>query len=310
VDAEDVTVEGPLAGPSISTVLAEPPAGANVGRRGAIGWLVLRRFAFAVPVLLVVSFGMFALAKLSPFDPVQRYFGVRIIGASAERVAQIRANWGVDDPVLTQYLRWLGNAVTGDLGDSLFLHQPVTQVIAERLPWSVLLASTGFAIATVLGLALGTLAAWRQGGWLDRVITGSSYTLEAAPVFWLGLLALYVFALTLRWLPGGGLTDADAAISVGQVATHLVLPATVLGISQAPWFVLFVRQTVLESLSQDYITGARARGLSERRVLIRHALRTSLLAGCTLLLTGIVLMGNLLADVLYTIADPRVALDG
>ncbi|MGI9002649.1 MAG: ABC transporter permease [Pseudonocardia sp.] len=330
-------------------------ATARRGLGGAITRLVARRLGFAVPVLLVVSFGMFALATLSPFDPVERYFGFRIIGASPERVAQIRANWGVDDPLGSQYLAWLRNALGGDLGDSLFLHQPVAQVISERLGWSTLLAGTGFTIAVLLGLVLGTMAAWRTGGRLDRSITGVSYTLEAAPVFWLGLLALYVFAQVLQWLPGGGLTDPGAAVSVGQVARHLALPAAVLGVSQAPWFVLFVRQALLESLTQDYVVGARARGLPERTVVLGHALRTSLLpfltlvgsrvaelitgallvevvfswpgiakatvdaglnvdlsllAGCTILLTGIVLLGNLLADVLYAVADPRVALDG
>lgn len=330
-----------------------PPAQRSRGR--GIALLAARRLGFAAPVLLVVSFGLFALATLSPFDPVERYFGVRIIGASAERVAQIRENWGVDDPLLEQYLAWLRNALSGDLGDSLFLHQPVAQVIAERLPWSMLLAGTGFAAAMALGLILGTLAAWRQGGWTDRAITGASYTLEAAPVFWLGLLTLYVFAQALQWFPGGGLTDADAALSIGQVAHHLILPAAVLAVSQAPWFVLFVRQALLESLTQDYVVGARSRGLPERTVLLGHALRTSLLpfltlfgsriaelitgallvevvfswpgiaeatveaglnvdlallAGCTLLLTATVLLGNLLADVLYALADPRVAVDG
>ena len=324
-------------------------------RRRAIGLLVARRLAFAIPVLLVVSFGMFVLAKASPFDPVQRYFGVRIIGASAERVAQIRANWGVDDPLLSQYWAWLRHAVTGDLGDSLSLHQPVAQVISERLVWSVLLLVISFALALLLGVALGTAAAWRQGGWLDRGVTAMSYLLEAAPVFWLGLAALALFAVALQWLPGGGLTDATSTLSAGQVARHLVLPVSVLAVSQAPWFVLFVRQALLEALTQDYVIGARARGLPERTVLLQHALRTSLLPFLTLLgarlpelITGAllvetvfswpgiakatvdaalavdfsllaaltvlaataVLIGNLLADLLYTWADPRVGLDG
>jgi len=338
------------------SVAAPPVLRSGTPDRGrGIALLVLRRLAFAGPVLLVVSFGMFALATLSPFDPVERYFGARIIGANPQRLAQIRENFGLDEPILSRYTSWLGDAVTGDLGDSLFLHQPVTQIIAERLGWSALLAGTGFALALVLGLALGILAAWRQGTWVDRTISGTSYTLEAAPVFWVGLLALYVFALQLQWLPGGGLTDPGAALSLEQVARHLVLPATVLGVSQAPWFALFIRQTLLESLTQDFVVGARARGLPEHRILLGHALRTSLLpfltligsrlaelitgallvevvfswpgiaratvdaglnvdlsllAGCTLLLTAAVLLGNLVADVLYTLADPRVAVDG
>ncbi|RKT55368.1 ABC transporter permease [Saccharothrix australiensis] len=335
---------------------ATPVATARTGRRGrAIGLLVLRRLAFAVPVLLLVGFALFALAKASPFDPVERYFGLRIIGASPERVAQIRANWGVDQPVVEQYLAWLRHAVAGDFGDSLSLQQPVAQVIGERLGWSVLLVSVGFALALLLGLVLGTLAAWRQGGWLDRAITATAYALEAAPVFWLGLAALYVFALELQWLPGGGLTDAGAALDVGQVVRHLLLPASVLAVSQAPWYVLFVRQNLLESFTSDHVIGARARGLPDHLVVSGHALRTSLLpfltllgaripelitgallvetvfswpgiaratvdaalnvdfallGALTVLATAVVLLGNLLADVLYALADPRVGLDG
>ncbi|MBE1464138.1 ABC transporter permease [Kibdelosporangium phytohabitans] len=317
--------------------------------------LVLRRLAFAVPVLLVVSFGLFLLAKASPFDPVERYFGVRIIGADPERVAQIRENWGVDRPVVEQYTAWLGHAVTGDFGDSLSLQQPVSQVIGDRLGWSTLLLAVSFTLALLLGLALGTLAAWRQGGWLDRAITSGAYVLEAAPVFWLGLGALFVFAQQLQWLPGGGLTDADQALDLDQLVRHLVLPAGVLAISQAPWFALFVRQNLLEALTQDYVIGARARGLPDRTVVLGHALRTSLLpfltllgarlpelisgallvetvfswpgiakatvdaalnvdfallGALTLLATAAVLLGNLVADVLYALADPRVGFDG
>lgn len=324
-------------------------------RRRTVGRLVLRRLGFAVPVLLVVSFALFVLAKASPFDPVERYFGVRLIGASPERVAQIRENWGVDEPVVGQYLAWLRHAVVGDFGDSLSLQQPVAQVIGDRIGWTMLLVSVGFTGALLLGIVLGTAAAWFQGTWLDRTITAVSYTLEAAPVFWLGLAALYVFALELRWLPGGGLTDPGAALSVGQVARHLVLPVSVLAISQAPWFVLFVRQNLLESFTQEHVIGARSRGLPDHLVVSGHALRTSLLpfltllgarlpelitgallvetvfswpgiakatvdsalnvdfallGALTLLATAVVLLGNLLADVLYTLADPRVAADG
>ncbi|WP_367129311.1 ABC transporter permease [Saccharothrix sp. HUAS TT1] len=328
---------------------------AEVVRGRGTGKLVLRRLGFAVPVLLLVSFALFVLAKASPFDPVERYFGVRIIGASPERVAQIRANWGVDQPVVQQYLAWLRHAVAGDFGDSLSFQQPVSQVIGDRLGWSVLLAGIGFTLALLLGLLLGTAAAWFQGSPLDRVITATSYALEAAPVFWLGLAALYVFALRLRWLPGGGLTDVDASVSFGQVAAHLVLPVSVLAISQAPWFVLFVRQNLLESFTQDHVVGARSRGLPDHLVVSGHALRTSLLpfltllgarlpelitgallvetvfswpgiaratvdaalnvdfallGALTVLATAVVLLGNLLADLLYALADPRVSLDG
>ncbi|MER5267594.1 ABC transporter permease [Actinosynnema sp. NPDC002837] len=337
-------------------VTATPVATArNRARRRALALLVLRRLTFAVPVVLLVGFAVFVLAKASPFDPVERYFGVRVIGASPERVAQVRANWGVDQPVVVQYLAWLRHAVAGDFGDSLSMRQPVSQVIGERLGWSVLLVAVAFVLALLLGLVLGTAAAWRQGGWLDRAVTATAYTLEAAPVFWLGLAALSVFALELRWLPGGGLTDPGAEPGVGQVARHLVLPVSVLALSHAPWYVLFVRQSLLESFTSEHVIGARSRGLPDHLVVSGHALRTSLLpfltlvgsrlpelitgallvetvfswpgiaratvdaaldvdfallGALTVLATAVVLLGNLLADVLYALADPRVGLDG
>lgn len=324
-------------------------------RRRAVGRLVARRAASAVPVLLLVSLAVFALGQASPFDPVAAFFGVRILRASPEQIAQIRDNWGIDDPFLVQWGRWLGNLVTGDLGDSRLFAQPVLDVITSRLGWTVLLVSVGLVASLLVAVVLGTAAAWRQGGVLDRVVTSTSYALEAAPVFWVALGAISLFAVQLSWLPAGGLTDATSALSAGQVAEHLVLPAAVLAVSQAPWFTLFVRQSVSDALTEDFVVGARSRGLSEPTVVLGHALRTallpfttligsrvpelvtgallvevvfswpgvaaatvdaalavdfSLLAAMTLLATVAVLAGNLLADALYAVADPRVRTDG
>lgn len=318
--------------------------------------MTARRALFAVPVLLAVTFGVFAVAAASPFDPVKAYAGTAGLTASQENLDQLRANLGVDQPLVTRWWEWLGNAVTGDLGDSAVLRQPVAQVITERLGWSVLLATVAFAAAVLLGTALGVLAARRQGGWFDRGVTSLAYTLEAAPPFWLGLLAVWLFALKLGVLPAGGLTDTGSAtVSFGQVASHLVLPASVLAISQLPWFLLYVRQGVADALEEDPVRGARARGLAARTVLLGHALRSGLLpvltligsrvpelitgallvetvfswpgiaaatvqaatsvdfpllAALTVLATIAVLLGNLLSDLLYGLADPRVGFDG
>ncbi|MFV0126574.1 ABC transporter permease [Streptomyces sp. HMX112] len=315
-----------------------------------------RRALFALPVLLVVTFGVFAVAAASPFDPVKAYAGTAGLTASQEHLDQLRANLGVDQPLVARWWHWLTAAVTGDLGDSSVMRQPVADVIAERIGWSSLLAATAFAVAILLGTALGVLAARRQGGWLDRCVTSAAYTLEAAPAFWLGLLAIWFFALELGVLPAGGLTDtASDTVTPGQVASHLVLPALVLGVSQLPWFFLYVRQGVADALEEDPVRGARARGLSERTVLLGHALRSGmlpmltligsrvpelitgallvetvfswpgiaaatvqaatsvdfpLLAALTVLATAAVLLGNLLSDLLYGLADPRVGFDG
>ncbi|MFJ6348444.1 ABC transporter permease [Streptomyces sp. NPDC092046] len=323
---------------------------------GAMARMTGRRALAAVPVLLGVTLAVFAVAEASPFDPVKAYAGTAGLTASQENLDQLRANLGVDRPLITRWWEWLGDAVTGDLGRSGVMRQPVADVIAERVGWSVLLAAAAFLVAVTLGTALGVLAGRRRGGLLDRAVSSAAYTLEAAPAFWLGLLAIWFFALRLGVLPAGGLTDTGSdTVTAGQVATHLVLPALVLGVSQLPWFFLYVRQGVGDALEEDPVRGARARGLSERTVLTGHALRSGmlpmltligsrvpelitgallvetvfswpgiaaatvqaavsvdfpLLAALTVLATAAVLLGNLLSDLLYGLADPRVGFDG
>ncbi|MET9827822.1 ABC transporter permease [Streptomyces sp. NPDC006385] len=313
-----------------------------------------RRALFAVPVVLVVTFGAFAIAAASPFDPVKAYAGTAALGADQETLDRLRANLGVDDPFAVRWWRWLTSALSGDLGQSSVMRQPVAQVIGERLVWSTLLCAVAFAVAVTVGTVLGVLAARRPGSWLDRTVTSLAYTLEAAPVFWIALLAIWLFALRLDVLPAGGLTDtASEQVTAGQVTSHLVLPAGVLALSQLPWFTLYVRQGVGDALAEDPVRGARARGLSERTVLLGHALRCGLLpvltligsrvpelitgallvesvfgwpgiaaatveaatavdfpllAALTTLATAAVLVGNLLADLLYGLFDPRVKL--
>ncbi|MEU6451231.1 ABC transporter permease [Streptomyces sp. NPDC046979] len=313
-----------------------------------------RRALFAVPVVLVVTFGVFAIAAASPFDPVKAYAGTAALGADQETLDRLRENLGVDQSFVVRWWRWLTSALTGDLGHSGVMRQPVTQVIGERLVWSALLCAVAFAAAVLVGTVLGVLAARRPGSTLDRAVTSLAYTLEAAPVFWIALLAVWLFALQWDVLPAGGLTDtASERVTPGQVASHVVLPAGVLAVSQLPWFTLYVRQGVGDALAEDPVRGARARGLGERTVLLGHALRSGLLpvltligsrvpelitgallvesvfswpgiaaatveaatavdfpllAALTTLATAAVLAGNLLADLLYGLFDPRVKL--
>ncbi|GAB3141905.1 ABC transporter permease [Micromonospora sonneratiae] len=322
----------------------------------AIARTVGLRLAAAVPLLLVVSFGLFLIGKASPFDPVLQYVGdAGAARLTAEDLARMRANWGLDRPLLVQYWEWLTNLLSGDFGTARSMGgRPVGEVIGDRIGWTVLLTTAGLVGAMLISIPLGTLAARRPGGLLDRAVTWTGYALESIPTFWLALAAIAVFALTLGALPSGGLTDAAATtVQAGDVARHLVLPASVLAVSQSPWFILYVRETVTHTLAEDFVTGARARGLPERMVLVRHALRSGLLplitlagarvpelitgvtlveavfswpgvagatveaalavdfpllAALTLLATITVLVGNLAADVGYTLADPRVRL--
>ncbi|MFJ9122827.1 ABC transporter permease [Streptomyces sp. NPDC102340] len=270
---------------------------------GSMARLTGRRIVFAVPVLAAVTFGVFAIAAASPFDPVKAYAGTAGLTASQENLDQLRANLGVDQPLFARWWDWLTSAFTGDLGDSAVMRQPVAQVIGERLGWSVLLAATAFLVAVVLGTLLGVLAARRQGGWLDRAVTSLAYTLEAAPPFWLGLLAVWLFALKLGVLPAGGLTDTGSStITAGQVLSHLALPAGVLAVSQLPWFVLYVRQGVGDALDEDPVRGARARGLAPCTVLFGHALRSGMLPVLTLIGSRVpeLITGALLVETVFS----------
>jgi peptide/nickel transport system permease protein len=311
-----------------------------------------RRLLYAVPLLLVVTFTVFALAAASPFDPVRAYAGTAGLSADQETLDRLAANLGVDRPFAVRWWDWLTSALSGDLGDSSVFRRPVAEVVAERMGWSALLCATAFVAAVLLGALLGVLAARRPGTLTDRAVTSAAYVLSAAPVFWVALLAVWLFALRLGVLPAGGLTDAGSETTgAGEVARHLILPAGVLALSQLPWFVLYVRHGVADALAEDPVRGARARGLTERAVLFRHALPSGLLPVLTLigsrvpeLITGAllvetvfswpgiaaatvsaatsvdfpllaaltafatvaVLLGNLLADLLYGLTDPRV----
>ncbi|MFH9814996.1 ABC transporter permease [Streptomyces sp. NPDC017230] len=311
-----------------------------------------RRALFAAPIVLVVTFGVFAIAAASPFDPVKAYAGTAALGADQETLDRLRDNLGVDQSFVVRWWNWLTSALTGDLGHSGVMRQPVAQVIGERLVWSALLCAVAFAVAVLVGTLLGVLAARRPGSMLDRAVTSFAYVLEAAPVFWIALLAVWLFALQWDVLPAGGLTDtASEQVTPGQVTSHILLPAGVLAVSQLPWFTLYVRQGVGDALAEDPVRGARARGIGEGRVLLGHALRSGLLpvltligsrvpelitgallvetvfswpgiaaatveaatavdfpllAALTVLATAAVLAGNLLADLLYGLFDPRV----
>ncbi|WP_327030360.1 ABC transporter permease [Micromonospora sp. NBC_01740] len=287
---------------------APPPARTTVRRRprrlAGAGTVVRRRLLVAVPILAATSVGMFALGAASPIDPAQQYAGAAAFTATEENLAQIRANWGVDDPLPVQYLRWVGNLLQGDLGWSTSRHEPVTAVLAARAGWTLLLVGAALALVLVASLLLGTLAAYRRGGWFDRALRATAYAVQSMPVFWIGLAAIALFALTLGWLPAGGLTDITATgTDPADVARHLILPVGVLAIAQMPWFVLFIRDAVADSLRDDHVLAARARGLPGRTVLFGHALRTALLPFLTLVGTHLpeLIGGAVLVETVFSL---------
>jgi len=232
---------------------------------------------------------VFILLRVLPGDPVRTILAAS--GASEAAIAQARAQMGLDEALPIQYGRYLWNLAHGDLGRSLFSNRPVLLTIAEQLPPTFELAAAALVVTIVLGLGLGVLAARYAGSWLDRVTVGIAVLGVSTPLFWSGLLLIWLFSLVLRWLPASG---ADSW-------RHLVMPAILLGAVGAAPLVRVVRSNLLTILQTDYITVARGKGLPEALILLRHALRNALLPGLNLigLQAGFLLGGAVITETVF-----------
>lgn len=248
----------------------------------------IRRVLLTVPVMLLVATGVFLLLHLTPGDPVGVMLGS---DASESRRLEVRHQLGLDDPLPTQYARWLGRVVRGDLGRSIFLDRPVTVALLERAQPTLLLAVLASLVSIALGLPAGILAARRRGSWLDLGSMGVAMIGISMPTFWLGLNLILIFAVWLRWLPVAGYQPLSSGL--WPSLRYLILPALTLGAAQAALLARMTRSMMLETLNQDYVRTARAKGLAERNVVLRHALRNACIPLMTVIgLTFAVLMGG------------------
>ncbi|MEU6646666.1 ABC transporter permease [Saccharomonospora sp. NPDC046836] len=237
----------------------------------------------AVPITTAVSMVTFWLASISPFNPLVAYLGERYEKTSVEQREILAEELGLNDSWISIWASWARDVVLHwDWGQSRSLALPVSEVLTDRLPYTLLLAGTGLLIAIVLSLALGVRAARFPGSLTDRFATGLCYALQGIPPFVVALVAIAIFALGLG-MPVGGASDAGADPTVGSIASHIVLPASVLGLSQVPWLLLNVRSSVLAALTEDHVTAARSRGLPDRTVVWRHALPGALLPFVTVI---------------------------
>jgi len=300
--------------------------------------LVVRRLVQAVLILLGVAVITFVLLYALPADPARMIAGR---SATAQTVANIRHQLGLDQPMLVQFWTYLHNLLSGNLGRSYAQKTDVWTLIVARLPATLTLMFAGIVVEVVLGLMLGTIAAVRRGGFVDRAVMMASFVGVSAPQFVVALLLLYVFAVTLGWFPMSG---------YGTLA-HIVLPATTLGVLGAGWYARMVRSAMIDVLNQDYVRTARAKGLSSRRIVFRHALPNAILPviamigidigqfmggvvvveavygwpgigqlawqaiqqvdipiimGVTLVSALAIVIGNLLADLIAPLIDPRI----
>lgn len=244
-----------------------------------MGAYIARRLLGLIPLLLLISFAVFALVLAIPGDPAQNIAGG--LDADPERVAEVRDELGLDDPLVVQYGRWLGDVLSGDLGTSLFSGRTVTSELSERFPVTLSLAIGATVFAALLGIPIGIAAGMRPGSLLDRAIgVGTSFGI-ALPDFFLGTALVVLFAVQRDWLPAIGYVDA--AEDPVEWARHLLMPWIALGVSAAASLSRQVRGAMIEVLEADYVRTARAKGLGERRVIGRHALKNALTPAMTVL---------------------------
>jgi peptide/nickel transport system permease protein len=267
-----------------------------------MAFYILKRVLLFIPTLLGITLITFILMKHLPGDPVTAMVGER---ASPETISRIRAELGLDKPLPFQYAAYLKRLGQGELGRSVFTNRKIADDLLQKFPNTVKLALTAMLFASTFGIGLGVFAAVKHGTGWDRLVTLISVGGISIPVFWLGLALMLVFAFYLRWLPPSGMGDNSLA--------HIILPAVTLGTFSMSYIVRVTRSSMLESLSQPYIAAARAKGLSESAVVLKHALKNSLIPVITLigLDLGSYLNGAVLTETIFGWDGlGRYALDG
>jgi peptide/nickel transport system permease protein len=230
--------------------------------------LLLERLLWLVPTLVLATFGIFWLIHLAPGDPAITLAGEN---ATARQIETIRDELGLNQPFLVQYWHWLTHAVSGNLGTSLNTRQSVASAIGAALPTTLQLVVGGLLVAAILGTVAGVVSARRANTATDAVVSSLSSAGAAIPSFWLGLVLVSVFALGTRWFPATGFVSITS--NPGQALKHLVLPSIALGVSGAAEIARQLRAVLIEILASDHIRTLRAKGLSERRIVWRHALK-------------------------------------
>jgi len=243
-----------------------------------VGTYVLRRLLQAIPVVIFSTFIVFLVIHLIPGDAAAVLAGPN---ATPEALTALRKEMGLDQPLLVQYVVWVGHLVQGDLGKSTLSGQPITKLLQARAPATLELAVTAMLIAILLALPLGVLSATHVRGRLEWLISTVQSLWLAIPSFWAGILAIILFALVLRWLPPGGrVADGN---NIGESVKSLILPATTLALYIAATMSRFLKFNLLEVFFDDFVRTARAKGLNEQQVVYRHALRNAMLPVVTIL---------------------------
>ncbi len=243
---------------------------------------LLRSVLQLCPTIIVVSMITFAVLHFAPGDPLASMI-LSNPEATLEDVERLRAAYGLDQPVYVQYVKWFARVLQGDLGYSRTFGLPVAKLMGQRIINTLKLTITAYTLSIVLGIPIGIYSALRQYKWSDYVITTAAFIGISMPAFWSGILMILLFAVKLRWLPPGGISDTGLQTSFLGGLKYLIMPALVLGWIDTTVWVRYTRSAMLEELRQDYMRTARAKGLKETVVILRHALRNALVPVVTLL---------------------------
>lgn len=259
---------------------------------------IIRRLLATIPVMVLVAVIVFLLVHLAPGDPASVIAGDN---ATSDQIAAIRTALGLDQPLWRQFLIWSGNILQGDLGHSLFWNRSVSELILQRAEPTISLAITTLLLAVTISVTLGVLAAWKAGSGLDRAVMGVAVTGFSVPVFVVGYLLVFVFAIQLRWLPVQGYRPI--AEGLWPWFERLILPSIALGLAYVALIARITRTTMLEVLAEDYIRTAEAKGVSTRPMLLKHALKNAAVPIVTIIGIGVALLigGVVITETVFNI---------
>jgi peptide/nickel transport system permease protein len=264
---------------------------------------IIRRLLQALIVLILVTLLVFFIMRLLPGDPLIIYVAqsAQIEAMPPEMVDKLRHEFGLDKPIMVQYFNWMGNIFRGDFGTSIFYREKVSTLMRERFPVTLHLGVVAFIVGAVLGVLAGLLAAVRRGKWADKVVTPLTYVGITIPVFWLGILMIYAFGLKLHWLPISGYTSPFKDFWLNS--RQIVMPVICLAIFSIAANARQMRSAMLEVVRQDYIRTAWSKGLRERRIILAHALKNSLIPVITLMGIGVGMIfgGSVLVETVFAI---------
>jgi peptide/nickel transport system permease protein len=288
---------------------------------------ILRRLGISILVLFGITMLIFVFINVAPGDPVSSMIDPTLGDFSAERMAQERAKMGLDQPLPIRYVLWLKEILHGNLGYSMITKKPVAGMVGHRLWATLRLTFTALTVSVVVGISIGILSAIKQYSWMDYLATFLSFAAVSIPGFFLSLGLIYMLALKLKWLPTSGMFTLGQPSSLWDYIRHMIMPVTVLGVGSAAPLVRYARSSMLETMRQEYVNTARAKGQRERWVILKHeqifhwqGMGTlaiwavtnrdyTLLMGLNLISGILVLSANLLADISYAVVDPRVRYD-